>query len=182
MLVTNFVFELPFGSKKPMLNSGVAAKVLGDWAISGLISAHTGQPFSILAGSDVNVDGNTTDRAQLLSGQSLSAVYAPSGGDKTQFLLPQSQVNNVIFAAKGGTLTGRNAFNGPAFFNLDFGLQKNVPLGEQRRFEFRSEFFNLFNHTNFSNPNSTITSPLFGKILSTASNSRQVQFAFKIYF
>lgn len=52
---------------------------------------------------------------------------------------------NIIFAPKGGTLLGRNAFTGPSFFNLDAGLQKNVPLGEQRRLEFRFEFFNLLN-------------------------------------
>ncbi len=181
MLVANFVYELPFGQNKAMLNSGVASKFLGNWAISGVVSAHTGQPFSILAGSDTNGDGNTTDRATLVAGANPNSVYA-HGGSPTQFLLPQSQVLNVIFAAKGGAPLGRNAFYGPAFFNLDFGLQKNFPVGERRRFEFRSEFFNLFNHTNFSNPNSTLSSPVFGRILSTVSNSRQVQLALKFYF
>jgi hypothetical protein len=181
ILVTNFVYELPFGRTKRMLTSGPVARILGDWSVSGLIVVHSGQPFSVLAGSDTNADGNTSDRATLIAGQNLNSVYA-SGGAKTQFLLPQSQVLNVIFAPKGGTLLGRNAFSGPSFFNLDSGLQKNVPLGEQRRIEFRFEFFNLLNHTNFGNPNSTITSPLFGQILSTVSNSRQIQLAGKFYF
>jgi len=181
MLATNFVYELPFGRTKKMLTSGPLSRVLGDWTISGLVVVHSGQPFSILAGSDTNGDGNTTDRATLIPGQDLTAVYA-SGGSETQFLLPQSQVLNSVFATKGGTLLGRNAFTGPSFFNLDFGLQKNIPLGEQRRIELRCEFFNLLNHTNFSNPNSTLSSPLFGEILSTASNSRQIQLAGKFYF
>ncbi len=181
MLVVNAVYDLPFGSGKRMLTSGVLSKILGSWALSGLAVAHTGLAFSVLAGSDINGDGNTTDRATLLSGQNSNAVYA-KGGSKTQFLAPQSQVLNVILAPKGGELLGRNSFTGPAFFNLDLGLQKNIPLGEGRRFEFRSEFFNLFNHTNFSNPNSTLTSPLFGRILSTVANARQVQLALKFYF
>jgi hypothetical protein len=182
MLVTNAVYQLPFGHGKPMLSSGVLAHILGDWAMSGVFSAHTGQPFSILAGSDVNGDGNNTDRATVLSGHSISEVYATNVTDKTQFLKLQSQVNNIILAARNGVLLGRDTFDGPALFNVDFALQKNVPMGEQRRFEFRSEFFNLFNHTNFSNPNSTLSSPLFGKILSTATNSRQIQLGFKFYF
>ncbi len=181
MLVISTVYELPFGRTKRMLNTGTLSRILGDWAVSGLAVAHTGNPFSILAGSDINGDGNTTDRATLLSGANLRAVYA-DGGSKTQFLLPQAQVLNVIMAPKGGTLLGRNAFEGPAFFNLDFGLQKNVPVGEQRRLEFRAEFFNILNHANFANPNSTVSSPLFGRILSTVSNSRQVQLAGKFYF
>lgn len=180
-VVANFVYELPFGAKKPMLKSGVVSRFLGNWAVSGLMGVHGGQPFSILAGSDTNGDGNTTDRATLLNGQSINAVYA-HGGSKTQFLLPQSKVLNIIFAPKGGALLGRNAFYGPGYFNFDFGVQKNVGLGEQRRLEFRAEFFNLTNHPDFANPNSTVTSPLFGQILSTINNSRQAQLAGKFYF
>ncbi|HZQ92505.1 MAG TPA: carboxypeptidase regulatory-like domain-containing protein [Terriglobales bacterium] len=182
MIVANSVYSLPFGHGKPWLTSGIASHILGNWALSGVFSAHSGQPFSITAGADVNGDGNATDRAQVLPGHSIREVYASGATDKTQFLKVQSAVNNVILARTGGVLTGRDAFEGPALFNVDFAVQKNVPMGEQRRFEFRSEFFNLFNHTNFSNPNSTLSSPLFGKILGTATNSRQIQLGFKFYF
>ncbi len=179
--VISAVYELPAGRGKKVLSTGVLSRILGDWAVSSVSILHTGMPFSVLAGSDINRDGNTSDRGMILASQQLNAVYAQSG-NKTQFLLPQAQVNNVIFAPSGGGLLGRNVFNGPAFFNLDFGVQKNIPVTERDRFEFRAEFFNVLNHTNFNNPNSTLTSPLFGQILSTVSNSRQVQLALKFYF
>jgi hypothetical protein len=179
--VVSLVYELPWGKGKPMLTSGVASKILGNWAVSGVLILHSGMPFSILAGSDVNKDGNTTDRASVLPGLTLNAIYAQRG-DKRQFLLPQAQVSNIILSPVSGTLLARNDVVGPAFFNLDFGLQKNIPVTERDHFEFRAEFFNLFNHTNFSNPNNTLTSPLFGQILSTVSNARQMQLALKFYF
>jgi Carboxypeptidase regulatory-like domain len=179
--VVSLVYNLPWGKGEPMLTSGLLSKVLGNWALSGVSILHSGMPFSLLAGSDVNKDGNTSDRATILAGQSLSAVYA-SGLGETQFLVPQSQALNVIVSPSAGGLLGRNDMIGPAFFNIDFGLQKNIPVTEHDHFEFRAEFFNIFNHTNFSNPNSTITSPLFGQILSTVSNSRQIQLGLKFYF
>lgn len=179
--VVSVVYELPWGRGKPMLSSGLLSHILGNWALSSVIIAHSGMPFSILAGSDVNKDGNTSDRATILPGQSLSSVYA-SGGDKRQFLAPQSQVLNSVVAVTGGGLLGRNDMRGPAFFNVDLGLQKSIHITERDYFEIRGEFFNAFNHTNFSNPNSTISSPLFGQILSTISNSRQIQLGLKFYF
>jgi hypothetical protein len=179
--VVSLVYELPWGKGKPMLTSGLASRILGNWAVSGVSILHSGMPFSILAGSDVNKDGNTSDRATVLSGQTINALYAQSG-DKRQFLLPQAQVSNIILSPGTGALLGRNDVVGPAFFNLDFGLQKNIPVTERDHFEFRAEFFNIFNHANFNNPNSTLTSPLFGQILSTVSNARQMQLALKFYF
>jgi hypothetical protein len=182
MLVANVVYELPFGSNRAMLKQGVLSHVLGNWAVSSVIAAHSGLPFSVIAGSDVNGDGNNTDRATILPGQSLDSVYASGLSDQTQFLAPQAQVLNIILAPKNGTLLGRNTFNGPMLFNIDLGVQRNVHITEEKYFEFRAEFFNALNHTNFSNPNNTLTSPLFGKVLSTATNSRQAQLAVKFYF
>ncbi len=179
--VISTAYELPWGKGKQMLTSGIWSRILGNWAVSGVSILHTGMPFSVLAGSDVNKDGNTTDRASILPGQSLSSIYS-RGGNKAQFLVPEAQALNVILSPATGGLLGRNVFTGPAFFNIDFGLQKNILVTEHDYFEFRAEFFNILNHTNFSNPTNTLTSPVFGQILSTVSNSRQVQLGLKFYF
>jgi hypothetical protein len=181
MFITNVLYTLPWGPGKSMFTDGLSSKILGDWSLSGILIAHSGQTFSILAGSDVNGDGNNTDRAKILPGATL-AQLKNSSGDKTQFLRPQSQVLNVLLSPTNGTLLGRNNMTGPRAVNLDFGLQKRIAVTERMHFEFRAEFFNIFNHTDLGNPDNTLTSPTFGRIFSTSLNSRQIQFGFKFYF
>jgi hypothetical protein len=77
----------------------------------------------------------------------------------------------------------RNSLTGPAFWNLDTSLFRQFPLGEGRQIEFRAEAYNLFNHVNLGNPNSTIESGAsFGTINGTASTARQMQLAAKFIF
>ena len=77
---------------------------------------------------------------------------------------------------------GRNIARGYPFYQADLGLHKAFPLwSEDRKIEFRGEFFNLLNHTNFGIPNSTRSSSAFGTIRSTFP-ARQIQFALKLVF
>jgi hypothetical protein len=95
---------------------------------------------------------------------------------------------------------GRNCLRGPRQVNVDFALGKLFPLAESRNFEFRAEFFNLFNHPNFANPISNLNALIasggsidpttgrvlspgnFGRIISTSNNPRILQFALKLNF
>ena len=73
---------------------------------------------------------------------------------------------------------------GPPINNFDFALHKVLPIGgsEDKRFEFRAELFNLFNHTQFKNPDGNITDGSdFGRILSVRE-PRLIQLAVKFYF
>jgi len=79
--------------------------------------------------------------------------------------------------------TRRNFLYGPGQKNMDFSVVKFIPITETVRGEFRTEFFNLFNWANFTNPNSNIAVPAtFGKITSTSAGPRVIQFAFKVNF
>ena len=85
-----------------------------------------------------------------------------------------------------GTL-GRDTFRGPAFYNFDFALIKDTPLGSRGGGEFvdlqgRAEFFNLFNVVNFALPANTLRGSGFGEISRTAGTSRQIQFSLKLIF
>jgi hypothetical protein len=73
-------------------------------------------------------------------------------------------------------------FRGPGQSNVDFSVFKNIPLTERFRLQFRTEFFNLFNHANFGDPTSSLDSASFGTIRSTSVNARLVQFALKLSF
>jgi len=79
--------------------------------------------------------------------------------------------------------TPRNFLYGPGQKNLDLSVVKFIPIRETLRGELRAEFFNLFNWTNFANPNSNIAVPsTFGHITATSAGPRVIQFAFKLSF
>jgi hypothetical protein len=83
---------------------------------------------------------------------------------------------------------GRDAITGPNFLNTDFSVTKNTKITERFTLQFRSEFFDIFNHPNFGNPVLTATSGSFGNITSTRfptgdfGSARQIQFALKLLF
>ena len=78
---------------------------------------------------------------------------------------------------------GRNAFRAPRFWQMDVALQKSIPIPvkEGTEVQFRSEFFNILNRTNFRPPDANFSNASFGTIRSTYS-PRQIQFALKVVF
>jgi hypothetical protein len=104
-------------------------------------------------------------------------------------------IGQTDYSPLGG---GPTQFRGPGFHRFDFSLFKEFQLSERFRLEFRSEFFNLTNHPNFSNPgfsgNGVVAAPgslnyldttNFGKITSTRdgqNDQREIQFALKLYY
>jgi hypothetical protein len=102
-------------------------------------------------------------------------------GDRNS-LVPRG---NLLQPFDPNLLLGRGIFTGPGRINFDFALRKITRLNrvhEGMTIEFRAEFFNLFNHTNFADPNVVITSPSFGEITATSTGSRRIQFALKVGF
>jgi hypothetical protein len=107
-------------------------------------------------------------------------------GGPSQYFNPEAFV--VPVAGTYGDL-GRNTLNGPGLSELDLSLRKNTAISERVNLQFRSEFFNVLNHTNFGTPNtvvyssaSTTPSPTAGVITTTATTSRQIQFGLKLLF
>jgi hypothetical protein len=82
----------------------------------------------------------------------------------------------------------RDALQGPDFVNTDFSVVKNTKIKERFNLQFRSEFFDIFNHPNFGNPGNTVTASSFGLITSTRfpagdfGSAREIQFALKLIF
>jgi Carboxypeptidase regulatory-like domain/TonB-dependent Receptor Plug Domain len=90
---------------------------------------------------------------------------------------PQYTSCGTIYGDSGvGVLTG------PGQWNWDMALAKNLPVTENTHLEFRAEAYNIWNHTQFGNPNSSINSSLFGTITSTSVPPRIIQFGLKFYF
>ncbi|HXX01923.1 MAG TPA: hypothetical protein VEJ00_11975, partial [Candidatus Acidoferrales bacterium] len=74
------------------------------------------------------------------------------------------------------------AVTGPGQQNYDFTLEKMFSVRESMNVQFRADFFNIFNHAQFANPDVGTADATLGQILSTTVNPRIVQFALKVNF
>jgi hypothetical protein len=215
--VLSYLWDLP--NPQFAARSGFARSAIWNWRSSAILTAMSGLPIDIVdtgAGSLYGLDkgANPLARPSLVAGMSCSNANqnVPSGSffNATVFARPTVQSGQPI-PSSGGMATagavgtdigsvGRNCLRGPRQVNLDFALEKLFPLAESRNFEFRAEFFNLFNHPNFANPISNLNALFasgggvdpttgrvlkpgnFGRIISTSNNPRILQFALKFNF
>jgi hypothetical protein len=171
--VTSYLWDMPrLKSWNPVLRH-----VLGGWQNNGIVSAYSGLTFSVMAGIDQSLTANGADRADVAGNWQLAS--GRSRGEQVErwfnagaFVLPRE-----------GTFgnSGRNNMRGPASFNVDWGLFKQIPIREKHTLQFRAEFFNLFNRTNLGLPNNNLQSAQFGRITS-AGSPRVIQFALKYAF
>ncbi|HXE12745.1 MAG TPA: carboxypeptidase regulatory-like domain-containing protein [Bryobacteraceae bacterium] len=169
------VYALPFGKGKPHLATGnpFVRTVLGNWNVGGIVTDISGQPFRITCGCDAANVGGGSQRAQLV------------GDPTTGFTQNHFEWFNTNAFATPAPFTfgnvGRNNMSGPWYNNVDFSAFKDFLFGERFRLQFRSEFFNVFNHTNFSTPDGNVQSSTFGQINGTQP-PREIQFALKLLF
>jgi hypothetical protein len=171
--VTSLVWDLPFYSNAV---SG-AKRLLGGWQVATIFQAQTGQPFTLNVPFDSNLDGNLTDRPTTTDG-----LIFFSGHQRQRVLLaPNKDVVDYIIPGEDGAV-GRNTVRGDNFINLDFAMNKNFRVTERQRIEFRAEFFNLLNRSNFGLPIRELGAPGFGAAIDTVNPARTIQFALKYAF
>ena len=160
---------------------GISNQLLNGWQVNGIVTIQSGFPFTVYSGPDTSltgIGGGTADPVSGINGK------LPSGRPDGQ--LVAEYFNTAAFqVAPYGTygLTSRNSMYGPGLVNFDVSFFKNFPISERLgKIEFREENFNLFNHPNFYNPDSTVTDgSAFGQIF-TAHDPRFVQLALKWIF
>ena len=178
--VVNYIYEVPYwGFALP--KNRFTNTVFGGWEVSGVTTWQSGSPFTINDSTGATLFGETTSRASWAPGASMANVMT-SGSIESRL---SGYFNTAAFvtAGTGWGNTGRNILRGPSQANYDFSAVKNFAIGERRNLQWRSEFFNIFNHPNFGNPSSSIsTVSTFGTINSTVANPRVIQFALKFLF
>ena len=193
----NAVYHLPFGPGKTYLNEpGIWSRIAGSWEVTSMVVARTGFPVNVTIdrSSSAVPDGNTTDqRPDIIPGVSLT----PPGGATTG-----EWINPAAFAMPAAGTFGdapRDVARGPGAWQMDFGIGKQIPLTESVHLEFRTEFFNIFNHPQYGLPQSDITPYLngqqgvFGSIIQTVNTTtpvspvgtgtpREIQFVLRVAF
>lgn len=184
VLTSSFSYDIP------MPATGVLERLLGGWQVNGILTLADGNAVNISNTVDRARAGNSTvtgglhDRPDLKEGGSSNPITDSRNvnnyWDGSNFRLQE--------AGFFGNL-GRDTGIIPGVATFDFALTKKIALDEQRTLQFRSEFFNIFNRGNFGNPNASvfinatgIPSASFGRITSTTTTNRQIQFALKFLF
>ena len=182
--VISYDWELPVRKY-----SGFAGRVLDDWEVSGITQFQSGFPIRL----------NTENDNELINSLFFLGTEAPSLVAPFQKLDPRKTYTNLGLTTPGywfnpndfadpplGSFnngTQRTICCGPGLVDWDFSLHKKIALSETRYFQFRAEIFNVFNHTNYSNPDGGFSDgpTSFGKIAS-AGDPRLVQFALKFFY
>ncbi|HLX86233.1 MAG TPA: carboxypeptidase regulatory-like domain-containing protein [Terriglobales bacterium] len=190
--VVSYFWNLPI--KK---YNGLAGKVLNDWAVSGITTYQTGFPIRITSSAD-NELMNSFDFELPGEPDQLSKFgWQSPQKNGNYYFNPQIFTENTTDPTCGGapypgcydpSLLGRvgNAPRticcGPGISDTDFVVMKSLKVNERTHFEFRAEIFNIFNHTQFFNPDGNSTDgSQFGQV-TEVKDPRLVQFALKFYF
>jgi len=174
--VVSYDWELPFARRQ-----GFAGKVINDWEISGITQFQSGFPIRL----------DTADDTELINSFFFLGTEAPNLNGPLQIENPKKtggyylNYNQFSDPPLGSFNNGtqRSLCCGPGLIDWDFSVHKKIALTEAKYFQFRAELFNIFNRTNFSNPDGHFSDgpTLFGKITS-AGDPRLVQFALKFFF
>ena len=195
----NAVYQLPFGLGRSMLNQrGIANTIAGGWEVTTTALARTGFPVNVLMPSSYTApDGASgTERPDLVRGVPLT----PPGGKRIA-----EWINPAAFATPAGEFgtAPRDLFPGPGTWQVDLATDKTFTLTERSQLQFRSEFYNIFNHPQLGQPTATcdLTSAGqvgcpsgFGSVITTVNTEvspvtpvgsgtpREMQFALRFEF
>jgi hypothetical protein len=184
-LVVSYVWQAPRLKDSPWY----LKHTVGGWLMSGVLTAQTGDAFTIYAGTDRSATAGK-DRAIVVGsidgGNGCAGIVnCLTWFNPSAFAPPIPAVGTPadVYASypyKYGN-AGKDAVRGPGLFNWDIGIAKDFAIRESLSLQFRSEFFNSFNHVNYADPGSTISSAGFGTIRG-AADPRIGQLGLKLRF
>jgi len=201
-LVVSYVYPLPFGKGQRYLsNPGIANGILGGWGVEGITTFQKGLPLGFTNATNTlstyafqgsmrpmyvptatgcngkkTIDGSAYDR--------LGGPDAKSNYFNTACFVQQSVNNPYDFNRfqYGNESRTDSTLRGPGQANWDMSLYKEIPIREHASFNLRVEAFNLFNRTQFGNPNTSVGNVSFGQITTQLNNARALQLSGRFLF
>ncbi len=182
----NGSYELPFGKGQRFLthSSKPVSVLTSGWTVSAIANLMTGFPFTPQLGYNPTGNGDTRNPVRPNWNPNFNGKLYPR--TTSQYFNPEA-----FLPPATGTYgnVSRDSLTGPGLAELDFSATKNAHLTERLGLQFRAEFFNVLNHTNFMTPNEVVytsatsgISPTAGLVTSTSTTSRQIQFGAKLVF
>lgn len=181
--VASGLYDVPFGTGKRYGAGlpGVARQILGNWQMSGILNLESGEFLTPYYCCEDSSNTRSYDgRPDRVGNAKISNPTNDRWFDPAAFVLPTANLGRFGNSAPG-------VFNGPGIINFDFGLFKYFTITETARLQLRMTATNFFNHPNFGNPDTDITSDNVGRILSTrggalGGGARRIQVGLRLDF
>lgn len=152
--VVSYSYDLPFGRSA----HGFRRKALAGWSLSGITRFTTGFPVTLSEDDDGSLCGCGGADVPNYDGQPIHLFNPRKAGQ--YFDTSPFTVENLGVSGN----TSRRFFHGPGINNWDLALHKGTNIGEKSAFEFRAEFFNIFNHAQFTSPSGDVNAGNFGQV------------------
>jgi hypothetical protein len=173
----SFVYSLVWDLSE-IARKNRSLKLLKGWQVSSIGAFRSGQPYTLLACCDVNLDGNLSDRLNTV------AEIKQINRGQTRFVATGDQSGLLALLAEAGRdgAIGRNTFRAPGTATVDLAVNKTFEFKDQLKLELRAEFFNVFNRTHFGMPVHQLLFPGFGQSVDTRLPARVIQIAGKFSY
>ncbi len=170
-----YLYELPFGKGRKWGANWAKASdlVLGGWSVEGITRLETGPPFNVSLGIDRANTGRSTQRPNLVGDPNAGPTTVDQWFNTAAFAMPAE----YTFGNAGAFIT-----NADGLVSIDMAVAKNFPIRGSHALEFRTEFFNVPNTVNFSDPIGAMNNANFGRITSQRTPPRQIQFSLRYRF
>jgi hypothetical protein len=190
IISSNWLYDLPFGRSGYIGKNapGWADRIIGDWSLSGIWSWHTG--FAVATSTSSypvgNFFGDVNGVPAVFNGDTsalASKIHVEAGN--LQYFSNLANALGAFSFPFGGQIGNRNNLRGPSYWTVDLRLKKDfkMPWSDRQKLQFFAEAFNAFNHENFVDPNTNISSPSFGVLSATrGEGARQMQLALRYQF
>jgi hypothetical protein len=165
----NFVFSASWAIPFDRAFSAAPRRLTQGWSMNGVTHIHSGLPYTL---------SDSGDRA-LMNGGDVPNCVAPvatenprfsAAGKPNMFIVPTGAFTQETVGLLGNC--NPTFLHGPGGWNTDFGLMKGIKVTESRSVQIRAEFFNIFNHAQFSNPVGNFNSSQFGEVTSVRTPGR----------
>lgn len=204
-LVLSGSWEIPWD--KPFRHGNIFLhKLTEGWQLNGITAFQSGSPFTIFSNDNQSQQASGLDRADLVGkpqtfNPRTVRTFSPDPNGINGSCLNGTTTGNFYFnplaydcanVTEGGGIplftfgnSGRNSIRGPGINNVDLSIFKNIKFSERTNLQFRTEFFNAFNHTQFTISGNSSTARgftgTFGQV-TQARDPRIIQFALKLSF
>jgi len=186
--VINFIYEMPFMREA----GGIQRAILGGWTTTGAIQFGSGGPFHIGTGDDFAGIGSGNETQLWVLAEELmlpegDRKYSQGVGKDENFFFKTKTASGAAIATvpANGTFSTQHrnsAGRGPGAQSWNMAVFKNFAITESQKLEFRTEFFNLPNHPNWSGPDTNPRNPTFGRITTKTGDPRNIQLSLRYRF